>query len=68
MTDPDTTLDTPNEILASVKAAKEQAATVASKMAGTTRSWPLVRIGIGVGIGSAAVAAAVLFANRSTKK
>ena len=60
--------DTPNEILASVKAAKEQAATVASKTAKKTRSWPLGRIGLGVGIGSAAVAAAVLFANRSREK
>ncbi|WP_174287203.1 hypothetical protein [Sphingomonas bacterium] len=64
MTDP----DTPNEILASVKAAKEQAATVADKVARETRSWPLAKIGLGVGIGSAAVAAAVLFANRPTKK
>ena len=60
--------DTPNEILASVKAAKEQAATVADKVAGQSRSWPLAKIGLGVGIGSAAVAAAVLFANRSNKK
>ena len=64
MTDP----DTPNEILASVKAAKEQATAVASKTAHKTRSWPLAKIGWGVGIGSAAVAAAVLFANRSDKK
>ncbi len=64
MTDP----DTPNEILASVKAAKEQAATVATKTAEKTRSWPLAKIGLGVSIGSAAVAAAVLFANRSKTK
>ena len=64
MTDP----DTPNEILATVKAAKEQAATVATKTAEQRRSWPIARIGLGVGIGSAAVAAAVLFANHSKKK
>ena len=64
MTDP----DTPNEILATVKAAKDQAATVAGKTAEKARSWPLVTIGLGVGIGSAAIAGAVLFANRSKKK
>ena len=64
MTDP----DTPNEILASVKAAKDQAASVATKTVEKSRSWPLARIGLGVGIGSAAIAAAVLFANRSDKK
>jgi len=30
-------------------------------------SWPLVPIGIGLGIGSAAIAAALLYANRSRK-
>lgn len=64
MTDP----DTPNEILASVKAAKDQAAAVAEKTAAKTKGWPLAKIGLGVGIGSAAVAAAVLFANRSKTK
>ena len=57
--------DTPNEILASVKAAKEQAASLSNKTVATSRSWPLAKIGLGVGIGSAAIAAAVLFANRS---
>ena len=63
MTDP----ETPNEILAAVKATKMQAASSADKAARTAKSWPLATIGIGVGIGSAAVAAAVLYASRSKK-
>ena len=61
MTDPHAS----NEILEAVKATKTQAASAADKAAQKARSWPLAKIGFGVGIGSAAVAAAVLFANRS---
>ena len=56
--------DTPNEILeaaARAKAAKEGAAQADQRM----RKKQLARLGLSVGIGSAAVAAAVLFANRS---
>ena len=53
--------ETPNEILAEVKAharAAEKAAVAKAKR------WPLTTIGLAAGIGSAAVAAAVLFARR----
>lgn len=58
--------DEPNEILATVAAAKahEEAGADKAQAAQRDRRWPMTRIGLGVGIGSAAVAAAVMFANR----
>ncbi|HEX8420473.1 MAG TPA: hypothetical protein VF638_10735 [Sphingomonas sp.] len=55
--------DTPNEILAAAKIAKESAMAAAEAVAARSKSWPLAKISLGVSIGSAAVAAAVLFAN-----
>lgn len=60
--------DQPNEILAAAAQVKAQAEAAAEVVADRAKSWPLAKIGLGVGIGSAAVAAAVLFANRSAKK
>ncbi len=57
--------DTPNEILAAAKEAKQQAEAVAKSAVEKSKSWPLAKIGLGVGIGSAAIAGAVLFANRN---
>lgn len=61
--------DSPNEILAAVKA---HARVAEQAVVERTKSWPLGRIGIGAAIGSAAVAAAVLFARnrppRDTKR
>ena len=56
----------PNEILASVAAAKarEDAGAQKAEDRARDRRWQLGKLGLGVGIGSAAVAAAVLFANR----
>ncbi|KQT31953.1 hypothetical protein ASG29_08795 [Sphingomonas sp. Leaf412] len=61
--------DEPNEILATVAAAKANEGAGAEKAAAERRErhWQLGKIGLGVGIGSAAVAAAVLFANRDRK-
>lgn len=61
--------DQPNEILAAAAAAKarEVAAADRAEQAARDRRWEIGKIGIGVGIGSAAVAAAVLFANRTKK-
>ena len=61
--------DEPNEILATVAAAKahEEAGAPKAAAARRERNWQLGKIGLGVGIGSAAVAAAVLFANRGKK-
>lgn len=61
-----------NEIEAAAHAAKRvrEAADKTDqekKAAATEGSWPLVPIGIGLGIGSAALAAALLYANRSRK-
>lgn len=56
--------DTPNEIVAAAKAAKERTERAAKQAAD---KWPLKAIGLGVGIGSAAVAAALLYANRDKK-
>ncbi len=55
----------PNEILATVAAAKahESAATGKGEEQARARRWQLGKTWLGVGIGSAAVAAAVLFAN-----
>jgi hypothetical protein len=61
----------PNEILATVAAAKahEEAASVKSAEQARARRWQIGKTWLGVGIGSAAVAAAVLFANsRSDNK
>lgn len=51
--------DSPNEILAAVKA---HARVAEQAVVERTKTWPLARIGIGAAIGSAAVAAAVLYA------
>ncbi|PAX08224.1 hypothetical protein [Sphingomonas lenta] len=59
--------DEPNEILAEAKAVKDRERAAAEKD-DKARNWPLGAFGMGVGIGSAAVAAAVLFANRSRSK
>jgi hypothetical protein len=66
MTDPahNDNNDTPNEILAAAKDAKEAAVAAAEAVAKRTQSWPIAKISLGVGIGSAAVAAAVMFATR----
>jgi hypothetical protein len=56
--------DTPNEILAAAKDAKETALAAAEAVARRTANWPIAKISLGVGIGSAAIAAAVMFANR----
>lgn len=56
--------DTPNEILAVARQAKQHEASSADR----PRRLPLVKIGVGVGIGSAAIAAALLYANRSRNK
>lgn len=56
--------DTPNEILAAAKDAKDAALAAAEEVAKRAKSWPIARISLGVGIGSAAVAAAVMFATR----
>jgi hypothetical protein len=55
----------PNEILATVAAAKahEEAAIGKDEAQARARRWQLGKTWLGVGIGSAAVAAAVLFAN-----
>ncbi len=50
--------DEVNEIVAAAADAKAAAAR-------TGRQWPLKAIGLGVGIGSAAVAAALLYTNRT---
>lgn len=64
--------DTPNEILAAAKEAKDHAVAAAEATAESikdkTRNWPLGRIGLGVGIGSAAIAAAVLYGTRNKSK
>ncbi|WP_374944297.1 hypothetical protein [Sphingomonas sp.] len=62
-TGPHTVNDTPNEILAAAKHAKDAASAAAEAVAARTKSWPLAKISLGMSIGSAAVAAAVLFAN-----
>lgn len=59
--------DTPNEILAAAKEAKDHAEAAAKATVEKAKSWPLGAIGLGVGIGSAAIAGAVLF-NRSRPK
>lgn len=60
--------DEPNEILAAAAAAKQhEAAAKEAKRDAASGTWNLGRIGLGVGIGSAAVAAALLYANRSKK-
>ena len=64
MTDPQTSDDAPNEILAVAKDAKDAAAAAAEAVAKRAKNWPIARISLGVGIGSAAVAAAVMFASR----
>lgn len=64
----DLTEDAPNEILAAARAAKTQSDAAAKALADKAGHWPIGKIGLGVGIGSAAVAAAVLFANRSRPK
>lgn len=61
-----------NEIEAAAHAAKRvrEAAdkTDRDKQSAETKgNWPLVPIGIGLGIGSAALAAALLYANRTRK-
>jgi hypothetical protein len=66
MTEP--TDDTPNEILAAAKEAKEHAEAAARVAVDKAKSWPLGAIGLGVGIGSAAIAAAALYANRPRSK
>lgn len=75
MTDP-TDRSEPNEILATVAAAKAHEEAGGTKDAAMHRGgrWQIGKTWLGVGIGSAAVAAAVLFANsqrdsrRSDKK
>lgn len=58
--------DTPaNEILAATAEASERREAARHGATDRTRRWPLAKIGLGVGIGSAAIAAAVLYANRS---
>jgi hypothetical protein len=64
MTDTPTDNDTPNEILAAAKDAKDAAIAAAEAVAARAQSWPIARISLGVGIGSAAIAAAVMFATR----
>ncbi|TXC72501.1 hypothetical protein FSB78_17260 [Sphingomonas ginsenosidivorax] len=66
MTEP--TDDTPNEILAAAKEAKDHAEAAAKAAVDKAKSWPLGAIGLGVGIGSAAIAGAVLYANRPRSK
>ena len=51
--------DSPNEIMAEVKAHAR-----AAEKAAAAKSWPLAKIGLAAGIGSAAVAAAVLWSQR----
>ena len=60
----------PNEILATVAAAKahEEAAAGKGEAQGRARRWQIGKTWLGVGIGSAAVAAAVLFANSRGEK
>lgn len=55
-----------NEIEAAARDAK-RVREAAAKTQAKDKSWPLVPIGIGLGIGSAALAAALLYANRSRK-
>ncbi len=61
-----------NEIEAAARAAKRvreagDQTELEKKQQTKEGSWPLVPIGIGIGIGSAALAAALLYANRSRK-
>lgn len=60
----------PNEILATVAAAKAHEEAAAGKDAAQSRSrrWQIGKTWLGVSIGSAAVAAAVLFANSRGEK
>lgn len=59
----------PNEILAAAHVAKQSREAAADTPEPHTDSWALAaKIGVGVGIGSAALAAALLFANRSKRK
>ncbi len=60
----------PNEILATVAAAKahEEAVTGKGEAQARARRWQIGKTWLGVGIGSAAVAAAVLFANSRGEK
>ena len=60
--------DTPNPIVAVAREAKEMSEAAAAKVGEKAKNWPIGAVGLGVGIGSAAVAAAVLFANRSRSK
>lgn len=55
-----------NEIEAAAREAK-RVREAADKAVADKEAWPLVPIGIGIGIGSAALAAALLYANRSRK-
>jgi hypothetical protein len=61
----DEPVEEPNEIVAATHEVKVRGEAALRAAGDRVKRWPLTTIGLGVGIGSAAVAAAVLFANRS---